>query len=114
MLDVVVEGHPLLKAYATKRVDKTVMTCLINKGATDVDFEVKLAMDGKASMVRLAGPALDATTGITLGGAQVMSRGTWETAGREPILLHQGQMKIHVPAASAAIVEVMGDVSFAK
>jgi hypothetical protein len=116
LLDVAVEvaplSVPLFKAYATKRGDNTVAICLINKGTTDVDLQAKLAMDGKASIVRLAGPALDATTGITLGGAQVTSMGIWAPAHREAVSLRQGQMKIHVPAASAAIVSVVGD--FAK
>jgi hypothetical protein len=114
LLDVALEGVPSLKAYATKRVDNTVAICLINKGAIDADLEVKLevklAMDGKASMLCLAGPALDATTGVTLGGALVTPAGTWEPASREPVSLRQGRIQIHVPAASAAIV----NVSFAK
>jgi hypothetical protein len=120
VLDVRVEGAPLsvpwFKAYATKRGDNTVAICLINKGASDVDLQVKLAMDGKASIVRLAGPALDATTGITLGGTQVTSMGIWEPAHREAVSLRQGQMKIRVPATSAAIIEVVGEVvgGFAK
>jgi hypothetical protein len=112
LLDVAVEGAPFVKTYATKRADNTVAICLINKGATDVDLQVKVAMEGKASIVRLAGPALDATTGITLGGTQVTSMGIWEPAQREGVWLRQGQMKIGVPAASAAVVEVAG--GFAK
>jgi Glycosyl hydrolase family 79 C-terminal beta domain len=116
LLEVAVEGVPSIKAYATKRSDNTLAICLINKGATDADLEVKVAMDGKSSAVRLAAPALDATTGITLGGAQVTSMGTWEPTQREDVSLRHGQMKIHVPAASAALVDVMGEAArgFAK
>jgi hypothetical protein len=111
-LEVAVEAAPALKAYATKRGDHTVAICLINKGASDADCDVKLEMEGKATIVRLAGPALDATTGITLGGAPVTAKGIWEPAHREATSLRQGRMKILVPAASAALVEVVG--GFAK
>jgi hypothetical protein len=57
--------------------------------------------------MRLSGPAVDAKTGITLGGAEITSRGTWKAANAEVLPVRKGQLMIPMPAASAAIVSIL-------
>jgi hypothetical protein len=57
--------------------------------------------------MRLTGPAIDAKTGIMLGGAEVTSRGTWKAATAEVLPVRKGQLTLPMPAASAAIVSIL-------
>ena len=58
--------------------------------------------------MRLKGPAMDAKTGIMLGGAEVTSRGDLESnATAEVLPVRKGQLMLPMPAASAAIVSIL-------
>ena len=59
-----------------------------------------------ASVIRLSGPAIDAKTGVTLGGAEVTAAGTWKAAKSESLDVRNGQLAITMPPASAAIVQI--------
>jgi hypothetical protein len=59
-------------------------------------------------MLRLAGPAIDATTGVTLGGASVDESGKWAPAMNEEVQLTGHEIIVDVPAASAAMVSLRG------
>jgi len=111
LLDVAVSAAPsAIKAYATRSSAAKHVLTLINKGATASVLRVDMGnhADGlKANILRLRGPAVDAKTGITLGGAQVSSSGTWKPEMRESARLRKGQLGIDMPAASAAIVEMV-------
>ena len=94
-----------IKAYATRPRKDTLVLTMINKGGVASVVHLDTASEGReASVLRLKGPALDAKTGITLGGAEVTSRGTWKPAEQEALPVRKGQLILRVPAASAAIV----------
>ncbi len=57
-----------------------------------------------ASAWRLKAPALDATQGITLAGAQIEEHGAWNPRVVETIAIERGTARIHAPASSAALV----------
>jgi hypothetical protein len=95
----------VIKAYASQAKEGALVLTLINKGATASLVQPDTASRaGRASVIRLAGPALDAKTGITLGGAEVTSIGPWTAAGPEVLPVHNGQFVLPIPAGSAAIV----------
>ena len=102
-------NSPDIKAYATQ-LDKTALTLtLINKGATLATLACNFGEHVKtkqASVVRLMGPAIDAKTGITLGGAEVTPGGIWKAAKSEPVRVHSGQLTVTVPPFSAAVVQL--------
>jgi hypothetical protein len=60
----------------------------------------------RAAVTRLRGPDVDAKSGITLGGAEVTSAGTWKPIKPEILPVRHGRLGIRLPAASAAIVEI--------
>jgi hypothetical protein len=78
---------------------------LINK---DLARGIRVMMDGVrdlggASILRLAGPSPQATSGVTLGGAQVDASGGWNPrAERVPVA--GGAIALDLPAASAALL----------
>jgi hypothetical protein len=96
-----------LKAFAVRAGEGGLRVCLINK---DLARGVRVEIDpgrrfGNASVMRLAGPAADATSGITLGGASVDALGRWAPA---PEVLHSPSpaVAVDVPAASSALVSM--------
>jgi len=95
-----------LAAFAVRAHDGTLRLCLINKDAARA---VRVTVDagrnfGAASVMRLIGPAIDAKTGITLGGASVDELGGWTPAASEPLHPINRAIVIDVPAGSAAVV----------
>jgi hypothetical protein len=94
-----------IKAYATWPKDGALVLTLINKGGVAYVLHLDTASEGReASVIRLKGPAIDAKTGITLGGAEVTSRGTWKPGKLESPPVRKGQLILRLPAASAAMV----------
>jgi hypothetical protein len=84
--------------------------CLINK---DFTRGARVRIDpGRrfvvSSVMRLAGPALDATAGITLGGRSVDEFGGWAPAADEVAHPAGREITLEVPAASAAVA-ILGD-----
>ncbi len=109
LLHVEVSESPKVKAYATRLGEGPLMLILINKGTTVSVVHVATGLEGNdlhAKAVRLTAPAVNATNGITLGGAQVTSRGAWKAAKTEALPLRKGQLTIAMPAASAAVVQM--------
>jgi hypothetical protein len=99
-----------LKAFAVRAPDGTLRVCLINQNITrdhrlTIDFGRKFAV---ASMVRLAGPAIDTTAGVRLGDARVDEFGGWAPPMHEEVQLTGHEIIVHVPAASAALVSLRG------
>jgi len=106
LLEVDVDGgSPEVKAYATQPNPGTLAVTLINKGSATSELTVH-APGKRASVIRLTGPAIDAKTGITLGGSEVTPAGTWKAAKLEALQMRNGQLKITLPAASAAIAQL--------
>jgi hypothetical protein len=71
-----------------------------------VDVSIRLPGKAhKANAWRLQAPALDATEGVTLAGAEIRA-GTWSPKETEPVEVRKGVVRIRIPASSAAIVFV--------
>jgi hypothetical protein len=97
-----------IKAYATRPKEGGLELTLINKSETASVLHLNTRSQSReAAVMRLTGPAIDAKTGIMLGGAEVTSRGTWKAAGTEALPIRKGQFTIPMPAASAAIVSIL-------
>ena len=94
-----------LAAYAMRAGDDTLRVCLINK---DLSKDARVRMDAgrrfrAASLMRLTASAVDATTGVTLGGAAVDDFGGWTPRPPEA-LKPDPEIIVDVPAASAALL----------
>jgi hypothetical protein len=99
-----------LKAFAVRAPEGTLGVCLINQNIT---LDERVAIDSGrrfavASILRLAGPAIDATAGVTLGGASVDEFGRWAPPMHEEMRLTGSEIIVDVPAASAALVSLRG------
>jgi hypothetical protein len=100
---------PDVKAYATQPNKGALTLTLINKRAGGAALTVVTGSHTQASraaVTRLSGPAIDAKSGITLGGAEVTPAGAWKPMKAEVLQVRNGQLGIKLPAASAAIVEI--------
>ena len=95
-----------LRVYAVRASDKTQHVVVINK---DVHDGVELAIDpgrGRvtgAAVTRLVGPRVDATQGVTFGGASVDDFGQWTPAHQEAPVTGS-EIAVDLPAASAVVV----------
>jgi hypothetical protein len=99
-----------LKAFAVRASEGTLRVCLINR---NVARDERVAIDpGRkftiASTLRLAGPAIGATAGVTLGGASVDDFGRWAPPMSEEVRLTDHEIIVDVPAASAALASLRG------
>ena len=95
-----------LRAYAVRASDKTQRVVVINKDVGDgVELKIDPGPDRvtAATLARLAGPSIDATKGITLGGANVDDFGQWTPAQQEAPVTGN-EITVDLPAASAVIV----------
>jgi hypothetical protein len=95
-----------LKAFAVRAPDGILRICLINK---DPARGARVRIDpgrsfAAASIVRLSGPAVDATAGVTLGGSSVDEFGGWAPAMREVVNPAGGEFTLDVVPASAALM----------
>jgi len=98
-----------LKAFAVRAPEGTLRVCLINQNvARDERVAINPAQKVTiASTLRLAGPAIGASAGVTLGGASVDDFGRWVPPTRE-VRLTSHEIIVDVPAASAALVSLRG------
>ncbi|MEJ2009101.1 MAG: glycosyl hydrolase family protein [Acidobacteriota bacterium] len=102
---VPVEVHAAgnLTAYGVLQQNGTLRVVLINK---DEQKAMKVDITAEpyrmASALRLTGPSLSATSGITFGGKAVSADGSWSPGPREPVPFSDGEFRITLPAASAA------------
>jgi hypothetical protein len=99
-----------LAAFAVRPPDGSVRVFLINK---DFARAVRVQIDpgrsfGGASVTRLAGPAADARSDITLAGASVDDFGRWVPGTSEAAPAAGGEVAIAVPPTSAALVSLAG------
>jgi hypothetical protein len=95
-----------LTAYAVLSPQKRLVLTIINKEPSrHVDVIITTGQPVKgASALRLTGPSLDSKEGIALGGAAAMPDGRWKPANIERLRTQDQGCRLHVPAASAAIV----------
>jgi len=108
-------GTPLRVAWIPAGVNATVYAVRDGRGCKVAVFNkdeqqgVDLAIRGlrsvnSAKAWRLAGPGLDATEGVTLAGAEIGEHAVWSPRVVETIAMSRGAARIHVPAASGALV----------
>jgi hypothetical protein len=95
-----------LNAFAIRGDDNSLRVCLINKESRGA-MRARITPGRRfsaASVLRLAGSAIDATEGMTLGGASVDDAGHWVPRLRETVDQSDGDLILDLPAASAALV----------
>jgi hypothetical protein len=102
-----IEAGPVgLSAYAVRGVDGSLRVCLINMQSRALFTSIAAGRRfTNASGLRLTGPAINATAGITLGGAAVDDTGQWAATQRENLDVAGDAFALELPAASAALVE---------
>lgn len=98
-------------AYAVSGSDGHLYVTLVNKNGREAD-DVTIWAGGVPSAARamfLAGPGngLSATSGVTLGGAGIGPDGNWDGKWEAlPGMAGDGTVSVHMPAATAAVVEL--------
>jgi hypothetical protein len=93
-----------LTAYGVKNA-RGLALAVINKDASqDADAAIRVAGFTRGKVMRLTAPALNAKTGVMLGGVSVAADGSWRGAKTEPVRVAGGGASLHVPAGSAALV----------
>jgi alpha-L-arabinofuranosidase len=98
-----------LKAYAVRAGAGAISVVVINKRAEARTVSVKIAGGVKAksaTVVRLEASAIDAKSGVTLGGAEVSVSGAWEVARTEKVSVADSSIELHLPAYSAAVAQI--------
>jgi hypothetical protein len=95
-----------LSAFAVRAAHDGVRICLINKS---FNRAARVRIDpGRhfpaSSIMRLSGAGADATTGVTLGGAQVDEFGQWAPSAGGTVPVTSREIDIDMPAASAALL----------
>jgi hypothetical protein len=100
------ESDHKLKAYATRQGRDRISITLINKDRL-LDAVVTVAGTERlrgSTVLRLSAQSLDAGVGITFGGATVDRDGDWRPVRGERIHFQKGELRIPLPAASAAVL----------
>jgi len=94
-------------AYAARH-ESGYKVAIFNKDASKaLDLSLKLPTKvHKATAWRLQAPTLDSTEGVTLAGAEIAPHAVWSPRLIEPVAVKNGVPRIHIPAASAALVLV--------
>ncbi len=95
-----------LNAYAALDTDGTLRVVVINEDAVQNASVQIVAGPGYAAALamRLSAPSLQATSGISLGGAGVAGDGTWSPTQLDVVSGSAGTFTVSVPAASAVLV----------
>lgn len=101
-------GGMNLTAYATRHKTGEIWVTVINKDAiADANAGISLPPGiENAAAYRLNAPAIDAKSGVSLGGAAVAADGTWPRPAAGAVEIRGGAARISVPHASAVIVEL--------
>lgn len=99
-------NSPAIKAYATRPDPHALALTLINKSAGPATLAVDAGHGTRAAVMPLSAPAVDAKSGVTLGGAEVTPSGIWKPADLKKIVLREGKCTIELPAASAAVLQI--------
>lgn len=114
LIEAKLEGaDPLVTAYALRATDGmgsggAVRAVIFNKSASAVELEIEAGHKvSSASVLRLAGPSLDATDGVTLGGAAVSDTGMWTPGAPETAAVRGKRAVVSLAAGSAAVVTLL-------
>jgi hypothetical protein len=94
-------------AYAVRHGGKLLVTIINKDRRRSAEAHISAGKSfPRATAVRLSGPSLDSRAGTTLGGSSLDASGIWHVAKTEPVRLQNGELRIHVPAASAALADL--------
>jgi hypothetical protein len=96
-----------LRAYALRNGSR--LRVVLDNLATDTR-SVTVNLGGAYStgdLIRLTGPSLSATTGITLGGQVVQPDGTFPGVTRTPVPVSGSTLKLTLPPASATLLTLL-------
>ena len=101
-------SYPQLNAFAARADDGTLRVCLINKdiahrGRVNISLDRRYA---HASILRLVGPAAEATTGVTLGDTGVDEFGRWMPSPAKILNIDRDEIIVDLPMSSAAVVSL--------
>ena len=104
-VNAALEGSDL-GAFAVRAPNADLRVCLINKKSSSARVRIDAGRPfATASVMRLAGPAVDATAGVTLGGSSVDELGGWAPKiERAP--LGAREMVLVLDPASALLLEL--------
>lgn len=95
-------------AYAGVRDDRRLVALFNKSASTDVTVMLRAGVAvRRASAWELSGPALDATSGVTLGGSSVSGDGGWHPRGN-PLPVSQNEVRVRLAAASGLLVFLEG------
>jgi len=100
-------SDPRVTAYTTQGGGGRTRITVTNFGAGTVTVSIRplgAGFGATGSLVRLLGPSLDATSGVTFTGAAVAPDGTWTPGAPEPVVFSDGVAEIHLPGASSAVL----------
>lgn len=105
---VKVQTDANVTAYGVLSKDGILHLVLINKdGKTPVEVRVSgVDSYSHAALLRLLAPALDARTGITLGGSPVDPEGNWTPEPAQNVERKGASFLLWLPAASAAVMNL--------
>ncbi|HWL88496.1 MAG TPA: glycosyl hydrolase family 79 C-terminal domain-containing protein [Polyangiaceae bacterium] len=107
MYDTTVAGTTInFTAYSIGQADGSTNIVVVNKDATTsvhATVDVGQAVTS-ADVMRLEGPALEATSGVTFGGAGITSTGSWAPNAPAQLYAYGNTVTVDVPPASAALV----------
>jgi autotransporter-associated beta strand protein len=93
-------------AYGVRRASGGISAVLNNKETNDY-VQVSINLGAKvtaAQLIELTGPALDSTSGYTLGGAAINANGSWTGGVQSVISATNGQLSLMVPPISAVLL----------
>ena len=98
-----------LTAYAVARDEQRIVLTVINRDQVtpaNVMITCNESFVESSTLIRLQAPSVESTNGVTLGGAEVMPDGRWLVRKREPVRVEQGNARIEVQCASAALISL--------
>lgn len=95
-----------LTAYATRQGHDTVVTVINKNMSHDASVDISGIAAKQASVTRLAGPSLAATSGASLGGTAIAADGTWPSPKSDTVRIAGGKAFADVPAGSAALIRL--------
>ena len=103
---VAVTARRNVAVHATVGTDGTLrVTAINNEPMTNVQVRIAPGRSYRsAGTLRLTGPSLSATSGITFAGSAVSANGAWTPGAYAPVYSAQGVYAVSVPAASVAVV----------
>jgi hypothetical protein len=95
--------HAALASDGTLRV-----VAINNEVSTNVQVRIAPGRSFRsAGTLRMTGPSLDATSGVTYAGAAVGADGTWVPGTYSPVYTTGGVYAVSVPASSVAVVTLV-------